>query len=598
VQDKRTTWRPAVRLLFSLLLCSLAPSSVRCQVKPVRRILILHEVGPSYPISGLIDQGIRTVLDNSPYKPEFYYESLEVLLFPDPADQKRFRDFFVQKYTNRVPDVIITVGPHPLELIVDIHDRVFPGVPVIFCLPNGLVPSSPTLGSDFTGVETDFAAGETLRAALRLQPGTQHVVIVAGVAEYDRQRLAIVKRQLKTYEDQFDISYFTDLAMPTLLERLGQLPSHTVVLMTAIGQDATGTRFTSSETGPMVSAASNAPVFSLADVYLGHGEVGGDLTDISQQGKAVAGQVLRVLQGEKPREIPRIKGATAYMFDWRALRRWGFKERDLPPGSIVVFRELSPFERNKHIWITALLIIVGLCALAIYLQFSRRQLKQARDAQMHLSAQLINAQERERRRLASELHDDFSQRMALLAFGLESASEGLPESSQTAKQQLHELWTSASEIGVDLHTISHQLYSSTLESLGLVSGIAALCKEFTARQGIQVGFSSGNVPRAIPPDVALCMFRIVQEALQNLRKHSGAIRGEVTLRALGDRLLLSVQDEGCGFDAKGEIKEGGMGIRSMGERARMLGGHFEIYSEPGKGTRLEASVPLGQTDVH
>ena len=119
---------------------------------------------------------------------------------------------------------------------------------------------------------------------------------------------------------------------------------------------------------------------------------------------------------------------------------------------------------------------------------------------------------------------------------------------RAAKQQLQELFNSASELGADIHTVSHRLHSATLESLGLVPGVSALCKEFTDRYGIEISCSAEDIPRIVDPDVALCLFRIVQEALQNLRKHSGAERGEVKLTKRADRILVSVYDQGRGFD--------------------------------------------------
>lgn len=581
---------PYVLALF--VLCFLFQLVSDAEIKPVRRILILNEVGPWFPIINLIDQGIRSGLDNAPYKLEFYHEYLETLLFPDAADQNLFREFYIRKYENRRPDLIITVGPAPLRFMLDAHKEFFPGVPVIFCLPNGLVPGSPAMDSDFTGVETDFAAEETVRAALRLQPNTEHVIVVGGVAAYDRQRESIVKEQLKTYEEHLDISYLTNLAMPALLERLKHLPKNTVVLMTAIGQDAVGTRFTSSETGPMISAAANAPVFSLVDLYFGHGEVGGDLADLAGQGNAVAGLSLRILRGEKPQDIPPVRGVDSYKFDWRALRRWGFRERDLPPGSIVVFRELSIWERTRWIWISALLIILFLAAVATYLQYSRTQLKIARDAQSQLSGLLINAQEQERRRLASELHDDFSQRVALLVFGLGEVQETVPNLSNGVKRKLQDLKELASELGDDLHTVSHRLHSSTLDALGLVRGLNALCRDFAAGQNIEIDFSSQDVPTHVRPDVALCLFRIVQEGLQNLKKHSGAARAQVDLRRAGNTLFLFIHDEGKGVDIRQLKQKMGLGIESMRGRAQLLGGQFEIYSEPGKGMTIEVWVPM------
>ncbi len=390
--------------------------------KEIRRILILNEVDTSYPAIAIINEGIQAALNDSPYHLEFYSEYMDTVLFPDPAEQQEFRDFYLHRYQNRKPDVIITVGPSPLKLMQEVHQRAFPGVPIVFSLPLGILTGAPALDSDFTGVANDMAPAKTLEAALRLQPGTEHVVVAGGVSDIDRQQVATVKAELKAFTDHLDITYMTDLAMPDLLERLRHLPPHTLVLFTSVSLDTAGTQFKSSETGPMVAAAANAPVFGLFDVYINHGEVGGYLSSLREQGKVAGAMALRLLSGAKPQDIPRISGVKTYMFDWRALKRWGLRESDLPPGSVVLFREISVWERTKAIWISGLLIILALSLLATYLLYSRAELKKSRDTQVQLSGHLIKAQEKERSRLASELHDDFSQRVALLAFGLQNTA--------------------------------------------------------------------------------------------------------------------------------------------------------------------------------
>jgi signal transduction histidine kinase len=230
--------------------------------------------------------------------------------------------------------------------------------------------------------------------------------------------------------------------------------------------------------------------------------------------------------------------------------------------------------------------------LAAYLQYAGKQLKLAREREGQLSGMLINAEEKERQRIASELHDDYSQRLAVLALGLENVDEATPVSLSDVHKQLRGLVKSTSELGADLHTLSHQLHSSTLESLGLVPAVAAFCKEFMAHQGIRVGFTSNEIPRSVHPDAALCVFRIVQEGLRNLKKHSGAEEAQVDLRMTGDRLEVTVRDEGCGFDLRKLRQNEGLGIRSMVERAHLLGGKFEIHSQTGKGTTLSAWVPF------
>jgi signal transduction histidine kinase len=149
-----------------------------------------------------------------------------------------------------------------------------------------------------------------------------------------------------------------------------------------------------------------------------------------------------------------------------------------------MFRELSLWARDKGVFITGSLAILFLILLAFYLQYSRTQLKLARDAQSQLSGLLINAQDKERSRLAAELHDDFSQRVAMLRLGLEK----LPASNDGAKQQLEELKESATELGDDLRTLSHRLHSSTVQILGLNAELRALCKEFASRQKIHIEF--------------------------------------------------------------------------------------------------------------
>ncbi len=217
--------------------------------------------------------------------------------------------------------------------------------------------------------------------------------------------------------------------------------------------------------------------------------------------------------------------------------------------------------------------------------------ERAKHRQMELSGMLINAQEKERSRLAAEIHDDFSQRLALMALELENAEEAISSSPDEAVRQVHNVLTAASEIGADLHTLSHRLHSSTLERLGLVPGITALCKEFAAQQGIEVDLLIENVPRSVHPDVALCLFRIVQEGLRNQKKHSGAAKAQVRLRSVDDKLFVMVYDDGAGFDMDDLGRNEGLGIRSMEERADLLGGRFEIHSRPGQGTRIEAWVP-------
>jgi PAS domain S-box-containing protein len=218
--------------------------------------------------------------------------------------------------------------------------------------------------------------------------------------------------------------------------------------------------------------------------------------------------------------------------------------------------------------------------------------KVAEDALMKFSVHLIEAQEEERKRIARELHDDYNQRLAMLAIDLEKLAERIGDPSVEAGQQLHEFFDRVSELGADLHSLSHNLHSSTLDSLGLVAGVRSFCEEFAEQQQVQIDFAHENVPRGIPAEIGLCMFRIAQEGLRNVKRHSGADRAEVRLEWKDEKLHLSVSDRGRGFEANKPSVNGGIGIRSMEERLRILGGHLEIHSQPSGGTRIDAWLPF------
>ena len=843
---------PKARLRSSLalmaLLWLLSGNILLKGVKPVRKVLIINEVGTAWPAIRLVDQEIREALDNSPYELEFYGEYMDTFLFPDPADQERFQEFYVRKYHNHQPDVIITVGPSPLRFMAKVHKTAFPGVPIVFCYPNWGT-GSPSLGSDFTGIENDLAPFETIEAALRLQPGTRHIIVIGGTSLNNTTMEDEVKEKLKRYEAGLDVSYLTTLAMPDLLERLRHLPAQTIVLYTNLTRDVAGSYFTDSNASALTAGAANSPVFSLTDLNTGHGEVGGKLSSASLQSRLVGELVLRILKGEKPREIPKANPGTQYIFDWRALKRWGMKESNLPPGSIVLNRQVTLWESYKWYIIAGISLVLLESALLVALMWQRarrrrieRELaltndrlrmaieagksvgwetdersgtfrlygdlqnmfgipgdsyngvfeefrlriypedrqgidsalaeakqnrggyatefrvvrpdgnmrwvtakgrlyfarngepermlgiatditerkqievalrasenklagivasamdaiitiddeqqivlfnaaaekmfgcvanetigttinrfipqrfrsahkthilrfgtsgvtnramgaselwavrangqefpieasisnivaadgirlftviirditgrKEAEEFLHSLSGQLIEAQEEERRRIAREIHDDIQQRVAMLAVDLDTLAHNVDNGGNGTSRRLVELWDFASQLGADLHSLSHRLHSSTLDNLGLAEAVRALCEEFEDHYKIEVSFIAGNVPRNIQGEGALCLFRVAQEALQNVRKHSHAERAEVCVEGLTDKIHLSVCDGGKGFDPSTGPRQGGIGIRSIEQRLRLVNGQFAIRSSPTEGTRIDAWVPI------
>lgn len=208
-----------------------------------------------------------------------------------------------------------------------------------------------------------------------------------------------------------------------------------------------------------------------------------------------------------------------------------------------------------------------------------------------LSGRLIHAQEEERMRIARELHDDVSQRMALLQIGLKKFEQETAGLSSKARQQLQNIADVATEAASSIHDLSHQLHPSKLDTLGLVASLGGYCREFSERHDLQVQFVHHEVPGQIPKDVTLCLFRIAQEALRNVVKHSGAAEAKVELSSHGDRIDLCISDSGAGFDP-GYEQGRGLGLISMRERLRLVEGHLSIESQPSRGTQIRVRVPL------
>ena len=218
--------------------------------------------------------------------------------------------------------------------------------------------------------------------------------------------------------------------------------------------------------------------------------------------------------------------------------------------------------------------------------------KLSEDSLEDLSGRLLTAQEEERTRIARELHDDFSQRLALHGIGLAQLLQRLPESETDERASVHELMKKTQEILADMHSLSHQLHSSKLEHVGLVPALNGLCEELTSKYKIGVEFSHRGISRGVPKDVALCLFRIAQEALGNVVKHSAANHAQVELTATNDEIRLRIFDAGVGFIQVPDNADVGIGLVSMRERLRLVRGRLSVHSAPMRGTEILAEVPL------
>ena len=216
--------------------------------------------------------------------------------------------------------------------------------------------------------------------------------------------------------------------------------------------------------------------------------------------------------------------------------------------------------------------------------------KLAEKTMSSLSRRLIEAQDQEDTRLARELSDDLSQRMALVTISLGLFERSVPDLPSQAREQLHSISEVAAEVSSSIRDLSEQLHPSMLDILGLVPSVRSLCGEFSDQHNLQVHFVHDGIPEHVPTDVALCLFRITQEALRNVVKHSGAATAQVELSGQGDQIELCISDSGAGFRPESANAASGLGLTSMQERLRSVGGQLSVESEPSHGTRIRVRI--------
>jgi signal transduction histidine kinase len=576
-----TIWR---RVGFSVAIGLLFTVCINAQ--NTKSILLLHEGNANHP-ANLITSGIFRETIGSDPRNQFFEEYMDEDRLG--ASDEQLQESLREKYGGKKMNLVIGDGRPALNFLVKRGEELWPGTPKIFYfVDHREVP--PQLPPNMTGVASTIDFGAVLDLALQLRPDTQQVFYIGGVNSWEESWRVFAEQDFKRFAGRVKITYLNDLPFPELLDRLGRLPANTAVVYSELLQDANRHVYVPGRVCPLIASASNAPVYGPLDSYVGCGVVGGVVIDMKDLAGQTARLGLRVLDRGTAAGFPVESSTNHTVVDWRQLERWGISEERLPPGTTVEFRTPSLWEQHKWFIVAGLAAIVGQLALIIVLLMEMRRRKKSDLAVKNLSGRFISAGEEERRRVARELHDDIVQRLSLLSVECSLMEHDPPASEVTRRSSLNEQRQRLNGIITDIHNLSHQLHSGHLEMLGLGGALEDLCEQLSTKNGVAVQLIANNVEGALNEDLALCFYRVAQEALNNSLKYSGSPRVEVRLTTSDGTLRMTIRDYGAGFDPS--VPANGLGLATMRERLKLVEGKLVVHSKPGAGTEVTAQARL------
>ena len=527
---------------------------------------------------------------------DFYAEYFDFVRYARPDYERTYLELLRLKYGGRGVDLIIVIGAQAIDFMNRYRKDLFQETPAVF-----YSTQPETRLANATGFINPLRFGHSIDLALTLQPDLKRVYVVSGGAA-DRSFESQARAEFRPFERRVEFTYLSGLVMRDLEQQLRALPPHSAVYYTVLREDGAGERFQVMDSLSRVASAANAPTYSWADVAAETTIVGGSRRAQLAQTKAIGALALRVLRGERVGDIPVSPLDTdVAQVDWRELQRWGIDESRVPDGVRVTNRSPSVWDQYQRYIVGAVMLMIAQTALilGLLLQRSKRRrvelelrgsqnrLRVSYDRIRLLSRQLLSEQDAERARIARELHDDINQQLAVLSIELDQLRSDAPHASSA--ELVSQALETAHSISNSLRELSHRLHPGRLKLVGLVAGLESLCHDVSPPH-LSIAFSHRDVPVGIDPSVALCLFRVAQEALGNAVKHSEAGHIWVDLAGSASSVMLTITDDGTGFDVDAVLHKG-LGLINMRERVESVGGALEIHATPAAGTRLTVTVP-------
>ena len=560
-----------------------------------KRVLIVHSFGRDFAPFGAVTAAFRRELAmRQPGRVIFMEATLDAGRPLGPAEEAAFAGYLKTRYSEPRPDLIVGVGGIAATFLFKYRDAEFPGVPMLLAAVDARFANRERMRPGDAMAATNVDIPRIFDNMIELRPDLRTIALVIGDSTLEQAWQRWFVESSAGLPDSVRFVSYGGLSLEEITHRVAALPPDAAVLYTHVLVDGAGVPHERLEALTAILEASAVPVFSAFGKEIGIGVVGGPYIAEESSGGEAARLAVQQLAGGPPADpvVTRLDMSSP-VYDARALARWGIPESRLPPGSEVRFRPAPVWVEHRTAFLTGVAVFLtqGLLIGALLIQRARRR-RAEQDART-LGGRLITAHEDESRRLARELHDDVTQRLAGLS--IEAAVlERDPDASRQASAR--SIGSELVSLSRDVHAMAYRLHPSVLDDLGLEQALRTECDRIASRSGVDVEFRCELGDRKLPSEVALCLFRVAQEAIRNAVRHGEAKRIDVEVGRDAHGAMLQVVDNGKGYDTSRRREHASLGVASMRERVELLRGRLRIRSRPGQGTRVTAWIPLRETE--
>ena len=587
----RSGWRIAL-WLATFGPCSLPASAADGEPAP-KRVLIVHSYGRDIaPFDTVASSFRRELALRAPAPVVFLETSLDAGRTIGANEEEAFSAYLRARFSEPGPTVIVTIGGQAAKFALQRRSQLFPDVPMLFTGVDARLAPVDGLKPGDALVAVNVDPTQAFENILRVRPQTRRIVMVLGDSPLERYWRKVFEQASNALAGRADFRFFNGLSLAEIEQRIGELPPDAAVLYGMMMVDGAGIPHERLDALSRLRRVSKVPLFSLFGNELGRGVVGGPYLSESQVGAEAARLALRSMADGPAAEPVRVTmDMHSPVYDGRELLRWRIDDALLPPGSEVRFKPPSVWVeyRKEIVAVSGVMVAQALLIVALLVQRARRQ--RAENETRTLGGRLMTAYEDEGRRIARELHDEITQRLASLSLELAALP---PPDSPAARAEAEESVSGAlSRLGRDVHALAYRLHPSVIDDLGLEAALRVECDRLARRSGMAVDLEA-DAADDVSSEAALCLLRVAQEALRNVERHAQAKQVRVGLKRRGDRIELGVSDDGCGFDPAAERDRASLGLASMRERVALLRGRLDTLSRPGGGTQVLASVPVGR----